>query len=427
VPVIAFLVSLLLSWLYPAAACGYITDSAVHSPPDCGAYAYNTFTPAQAGFPATGQSYVDPVFGETLLRLTSIYPSTGGSGIIYGVNGLWNADGTRYLHHNPSNQVDVLNTTTGAVVRANVPYPVTTTDAVSFDPVNADVFYYTSGTILKSYSLSSGTSTNVKTFGGTLGGLSQSADWIDKTGRYMLLNIGGNLTMWDKTSDLLFTGTLAATLLGSGWAGLSPDGKFIVISNGANKTSYAVNLTTRVVTTSGVLFWDACFGDHGDIMTASDGNTYFFSGSCRYGNAGVWRISVTNAITANNGSQLSMPGNQQLLDLNVPNSTSHQACAALGANADWCFMSVEDPVDLPASAGPWYAYKQELLMFHMVAPFEVRRLAHHRSRILGSTFFCSTPRINPNWQGTAAMFTSAMSVAVSSGCGYSDLWRWGTP
>jgi hypothetical protein len=427
VRLLGFVLMLLFS-VRPSLA--WLTDTASHLPPSCGAYAYETFTPTSSYFPAVGASYLDPIFGETVTRLSNIYPSTSGSGIIYGINGRWNTDGTRYLHHNPSNQVDVLNTTTGAVVRANVPAPVTQTDEFSFAPDNADIFYYTSGTILKSYSLTSGTSTNVKTFGGTLGTLGRAADWIDTTGRYMLLNIGNTFTMWDKTSDILFTGTLAnaSTLIGTqGWAGLSPDGKFIVISNGQNKTSYAVNLVTRVVTTTGVLFWDACFGDHGDIMTASDGNTYFFSGSCRYGDAGMYRISVTNAITAGNGSQLTMPGNQKLIDLNVPNSTSHNACAGMGTNQDWCFMSVEDPLDVPGSPGTWYAYKSEIIMFHMMSPFEVRRIVHHRARVVGSSCFVGTARVNPNWQGTAFMFTSPMSTPATSGCGYSDLYRWSAP
>jgi hypothetical protein len=66
-------------------------------------------------------------------------------------------------------------------------------------------------------------------------------------------------------------------------------------------------------------------------------------------------------------------------------------------------------------------------MFQMVAPFEVRRLLHHRSRVNGNTYVASTPRVNPNWQGTALMFTSAMSTSVTSGLGYSDLYRWSVP
>jgi len=374
-----------------------------------------------------GASYTDPIFGGTILRLSNTVGSTSSSGILYSINGLWNADGTRYLHQTPANQVDILNTTTGAVVRSNVPYATGTNQATSFAPDNPDIFYYTSGTILKSYSITSNTSSNVKTFGGTLSGLASSADWIDSTGRYFLLNIAGQLTMWDKTSDIWFTGTIAFTAGNTPWAGLSPDGKFIIISglgpSNNQKVSYAVNLVAHTVNTTGVLFWDACFGDHGDVMTASDGNTYFFSGSCRFGDAGLYRISVTNAITADSSTQLTMPGNHKFITLNVPNSTSHNACAAFGTNADWCFMSVEDPVDAPGSPGTWYAYKSELIAFHMVPPFEVRRLAHHRSRVDGTAHFCSTPRINPNWQGTAAMFISAMSTPVTTGCGYGDLYR----
>jgi hypothetical protein len=424
----------LLGCLGAAPVCAFLSDTASHLPSSCGAYAYETFTPTSTFFPAVGGSYLDPIFGETITRLSNVYPDAAGNAgsvIIYSINGRWNADSTRYLHNNrATNQVAVIDTTTGAVIRANVPYPLTQTDEVSFDPVNADIYYYTSGTILKSYSLASGTSSNVKTFGGTLGTVGRSSDWIDRTGRYMLLNIANTFTMWDKTSDILFTGTLAnaSTLLGSqGWAGLSPDGNFIIIANGTNKTSYAVNTTTRVVTTTGVLFWDACFGDHGDVMTASDGNTYVLTGSCRYGENGMWRVSVTNAITAGSGTQYTMPGNRKFIDLNVPNSSSHNACATLPPNQDWCFMSVEDPLDLPGSPGTWYAYKSEIIMFQMVAPFEVRRLLHHRSRVNGNTYVASTPRVNPNWQGTALMFTSAMSTSVTSGLGYSDLYRWSVP
>jgi hypothetical protein len=72
--------------------------------------------------------------------------------------------------------VDVIDPATGTTIRANVPYPYTTTDAVSFDPVNPDIYYYTSGTRLRQYNIRTGTTSTVKTFSQTLGGLGQSAD-----------------------------------------------------------------------------------------------------------------------------------------------------------------------------------------------------------------------------------------------------------
>src|SRR4029450_8581958 len=61
-----------------------------YPPPATGAYAYNTFTPPNvAGF-----SFVDPVFRETIRRLTTDHVLDD----IYARNMWWNADETRYLH-----------------------------------------------------------------------------------------------------------------------------------------------------------------------------------------------------------------------------------------------------------------------------------------------------------------------------------------
>jgi hypothetical protein len=56
-------------------ALAYLTDSDVHAPPMSGQYAYNTFMPATAGFPGVGESYIDPVFGSTVRRVSDDYPN----------------------------------------------------------------------------------------------------------------------------------------------------------------------------------------------------------------------------------------------------------------------------------------------------------------------------------------------------------------
>ena len=47
-----------------------LTDTATHLPPSSGLYAYNSFKPGTTGFPTLGQTYVDPVFGSTIRRIT---------------------------------------------------------------------------------------------------------------------------------------------------------------------------------------------------------------------------------------------------------------------------------------------------------------------------------------------------------------------
>ena len=58
-----------------SAANAFLTDTASHPPPTTGGQAYyntyGSFGPDQPGFPGKGQSYVDPVFGSTVNRLTN--------------------------------------------------------------------------------------------------------------------------------------------------------------------------------------------------------------------------------------------------------------------------------------------------------------------------------------------------------------------
>ena len=110
-----------------------------------------------------------------------------------------------YLHDGPGG-VHLIDPHNGTLIRANVPYPYTTTDAISFDPLNPDLYYYTAGTALKQYRISTNTSTTIKTFNYTLRGLGQSADWIDRTGRYFLLNHNNQLRIWDKQANVLYSG-----------------------------------------------------------------------------------------------------------------------------------------------------------------------------------------------------------------------------
>src|SRR6476659_1134715 len=66
-----------------------LTDTLSHPAPTSGTYAYNSYHG-----PAAGQSYVDPIFGSTVRRVTG----DGQQDDIYASNMHWNADETRYIH-----------------------------------------------------------------------------------------------------------------------------------------------------------------------------------------------------------------------------------------------------------------------------------------------------------------------------------------
>jgi hypothetical protein len=385
--------------LVPTMASAYLTDAASHPPPTSGAYAYystyGSFGPDRPGFPGAGQTYVDPVFGSTVRRLTNQMGQPSRSDI-YGKNGFWNADGT-LMFHNDGNAKTIINTTTGALVRSEVPGNF---DG-SFAPDDADTWYYFSGASLQKYSVATGTSSVVKTFAATLGALGGSVDWVDRTGRYMVLNIGGQARVWDKQDDVLYAGAVPGDA-GDGWVGISPDAKYVVAAID-DKRSYAINHSTRTVNTTGVMFWSLC-GGHGDLLSATDGKTYFVTFEC-YEEAAVYAVDVSLAQTATDaGRSQQRATNRKLMDTEWTDD-GHIAAAARGLFQDWVFISLE-ATDDPFTGGVsgWRPYKQEILMANVLTG-ELRRLAHHRSRGLEASYFYQ-PRVSVSWDGTRVAWAS---------------------
>jgi hypothetical protein len=403
-----FAAALLTAIVTPAAA--YVTDSATHAPPATGAYAYystfGSFGPDQAGFPGVGQTYVDPVFGSTVRRLTNDLGRPSGSDI-YGKNGFFNSDGT-LMFHNAGTSKTIVNTTTGALVRSNVPGNF---DG-SFAPDDPDTWYYFSGASLRKYSVATGTTSLVKTFSATLGALGGSVDWIDSTGRYMVLNIGGSARVWDKQADVLYAGNVPGDV-GSGWAGISPDGKYLVIATD-DKRSYAINHSTRAVNTTGVMFWSLC-GGHGDLVSATDGKTYFVTFEC-YEEPGIYAVDISlSQTTANRQKQRD---DNRLLFATQWTDDGHMAAAARGMFQDWAYISVESNDDsFTGGVSGWRPYKQEIVMANVLTG-ELRRLAHHRSRGIGASYYYQ-PRVSVSWDGTRVAWASNFGY---NGQDYGDIY-----
>ena len=398
----------------PAAAAQGLTDALSHPPPTSGSFPYSppgTWIPGSAGVLAPGQAFVDPIFGTTIRRLTNDFPGQSFSSI-YVANGWWNADGTYWFHNRQSGGV-VIDSSTGIIVRSNAPQ--SSEHVISFDPLNPDVYYFFSGASLKSYSVSAGVSTTLKTFPATLQSLGASVDFVDRAGRYFLVSYSGALHVWDKQTDTIFTGSIAFTLT-TGWAGISPDGLYVITAQGTTFTSYAVDPAGQTLSSAGTVFWTLC-GDHADIMSASDGKTYVAAFNCSDENS-VYRIDVTLPQTPGNVAQQKSQ-NKKLLTLD-PNDAAHISCVALGANQDWCFVSVESIDDLFTNQGAWRAYKQEIVMIQAMSPFTVRRLAHHRSRDTDANYYFQ-PRVSASWDGTKAAWASNFGFDASP-TGYSDIY-----
>lgn len=401
-----------------AIADGYVTDSAVYAPPTSGPHAYyatyGAFGPDQSGFPRPGESFVDPVFGSTIKRLTNEMGQSSSSEI-YSKNGYFNANGT-LVHHRSPNGHSIISTSTGQVVRT----PVAFNYDSSFAPDDPDAWYYFGfgDTTLYQYSVATGNRTVVKTFPGALASLGGSVDWIDRTGRYMVLNIGGTTRVYDKGSDTLYAGSIPGSYGGGGgWRGISPDGNYVITSTPSTSShSWRIDHANKSVSTTPVLFWTLC-GGHGDVVSASNGRSYFVTFDCN-STGSIYAVDVSLPQSASNVTQ-QLSQNRKLIQLaSWSDVDGHFSRVSKGALQDWVYGSVESGDDgFSTTTSGWRAFKQEIVMMNVLTG-EVRRLAHHRSRGLSSSYYAQ-PRVSSTWDGSVVLWTSNFGYG---GSGYADLY-----
>src|SRR2546430_10930771 len=122
-----------------------LTDTLVDAPAATGPFAYNSFVP----YLTTGTSYVDPVFGATVRRVSSDQAADS----TYARNMWWSADGTRYLHNSR-----IIEVATGRVTHTGLPMgnSANGNTNMGFDPVDPNVLYYYLDNTLRKITLQSG-------------------------------------------------------------------------------------------------------------------------------------------------------------------------------------------------------------------------------------------------------------------------------
>lgn len=154
-----------------------LTDSLNHPPPTSGAFAFSSYTG-----PSAGQTYVDPVFGSTVRRLTTDHKFDD----LYGRNMWWNADATKYYHYGT-----IVNTATGATTHT-VSRGDHSSDA-GFDPIDPNAVYYISGSTIHKVILgANGAKTDTVWFTApsTLNELGGSENWLSADGRLLVVSYG---------------------------------------------------------------------------------------------------------------------------------------------------------------------------------------------------------------------------------------------
>jgi len=421
-------------------------DTRVHMPPVIGQFAaYNDWSPCVTGFPAVGDSYVDPVFGGTVRRLTNTMGFRNQEDI-YGHH--WaNADGTlAFSRQGINGEIGrILSTTTGHVIYDDQPgMSGPTAIDIAWDAIDRNVYYYYSGSDLIRRDLAAQPpqliDTIMKTFPAPLEPNGGSLNTQDRSGQYFTVryddtNNGINDAtnkVWDSQADIIYSGAVTP-LNPTGWVAITPDGKYLVTAAGRfseapniEHYSYEIDHVHHTILPTPTQFWGLC-GDHGALISASDGHNYFITHNCT-GDANTYRVDIT--LNQAGKTEVEQIAANQVLLQGVFDKTGdgHLSAVSKGPNQDWVFADIETFSDDPFNGTPsgWAPYEQEIVAINVVK-LEVRRYAHHRSRGLDTSgdHYYAQPRISCSWDGSVVLWTSNFNVAAP--VGYADLYAMSFP
>ncbi|MEK7350843.1 MAG: hypothetical protein AAB177_08200, partial [Nitrospirota bacterium] len=418
----------------PTLTSSFLSDALVHVPPTAGLYAYNTFTPGSAGFPAVGGVYKDPIFGGVIRRLTNTVDKPNKEDI-YGHH--WaNANGTFAFSRQSTGvgttTLHIINTITGVKVYTDQPLGSVAFD-IAWDAIDPNKYYYYTGNFLVRRNLADlpvPIDTPMKDFGTPLEANGGSLNTQDRSGRYFTVRYGGSNKVWDSQTDIIYSGSVTPLNL-NGWVAITPDGNYLVTAAGPTALphkehySYFIDHIAQSISPTPVNFWGLC-GDHGVLASTTEGKNYFITFDCN-SIPGIWRVDITLDQAGKTETE-QHDANLLLLPLafgtatTVSTNDGHlSAVSKEGPNQNWVFFDSEtfsgyDPFDFPPT--DWQPYEQEIIAMN-VNTLEVRRYAHHRSRGLSSSYYAQ-PRISCSWDGSIILWTS--NYNTSSPTGYADLY-----
>lgn len=402
-------------WLLVAAmlmggpAYAFLTDNAVHAPPSSGTFAYNTFKPGASGFPGLGGTYVDPVFGSTIKRLSADTGRTNNDDIY--AKHQANSNGTLAFHR-VSAGVNIINVNSGSIVYSSQPQGINGAE-MHWDANDPDKYYYFSGSNLVRRNLAAQTNTTIKAFPSSLQSNGGSLNIQSRTGRYFTVRYGGTNKVWDSQLDIIYSGSVTPSD-STGWVSITPDGNYLV-NAGSGIYSQAIDHTTRTISSTKVMFWSLC-GDHGVLISATNGKNYFITFNCN-NDPSVYRVDIT--LNQSGRSPVQQAAANQKLIQTVWDDAGHFSAVSKGVYADWVFVSPESVIDTyNSSTSGWTAHKQEIIAINVMT-LAVRRLAHHRSRSINSNYY-NMPRVSTSWDGSVVMWTSNFNT--NSPTGYSDMY-----
>jgi len=405
--------------------CGKLNDGLVHLPTN-----YDTFTP-----PAAGQSYVDPVYGCTVKRLTNGSAETLGDGTHPGLMNFYstltaiNAGDTTFFAVATDGNWSIRDTSGNIVVpTSNVPgfsgHPV-------WDAANGNVFYYAQGNSVYSGTISGSSviGTVLHTFSEYIAVTSMDMADLSQDGDHMaLIGQNSNSTMdifvWSfsqKTKTSIYTTTCTGSVAGAGQPGclhklqLTPDNRLTIqFVNEGTGAEQGVRLWTG----STLVHMQDVNTNHYDTGSDLNGNPIFAS----VVNSTILS-SVTSPCPSNWGLDLRQLNNMGSAICLLDNQPYWHVSYRGGASQPWITLSFFDSRTpgpeffstdsnyQTISTSNWQLYEDEIILAKVDAS-KIYRLAHARSRSMES--YWAQPHGSISRDGKYILFSSNM--AHPNGC-----------
>jgi Abnormal spindle-like microcephaly-assoc'd, ASPM-SPD-2-Hydin len=396
--------------------CGLLNDGLVHLPTN-----YDTFTP-----PGVGQSYVDPVYGCTVTRLTNGGAETFGDGTH---PGLMNYYSTFTALNATDNLVLVIATdgnwsirsTTGSIVvpSSNIPswsgHPV-------WDATNGNVLYYPMGNSVYrgTISGSSVTQTLLHTFNEYSGVSSPDAADLSQDGDHMILvgqNSNGTMDIFtwsfsQNSKTYVYTTSCTGGCLHK--LQFSPDNRLTIQFNGdGTGTEQGVRLWTgsRLVhIEDNTNHYDTGYDLNGVPIIVARGNSLTLSGETNPCPSG-WGMDVRQLDNVNAAVCLLDNVGSWHVSYRGDASQPWIAISFFDTNSPGPEFFSSDSNYRTISTSNWQLYEDEIILAK-VDGSKVYRLAHARSRSMES--YWAQPHAAISRDGKYVVFSSDM--AHPNGC-----------
>ncbi|MBI2822811.1 MAG: hypothetical protein HYX74_11370 [Acidobacteria bacterium] len=380
----------------------YVSDRSVQQPPD-----YFGFFP-----PAAGGSYLDPVFGTGIKRITDALatPNLDRGGNLTFANGEYstmspfNRDNSRILVVFQS--YFALYDGNGSFLKT-LPFEISASSEPRWSRTDASLLYYRVGNQLKQYNVDTGAVGIVRIFSeySTISGRGESDISFD--GNHFVL-VGDNRYVFVYEISRDIKGPVLDTA-GRGFDSvyITPDNNVTVTWLQAGNSRYnGIELYDR-----NMLFLRqlARAGGHMDVTRDINGDEVL-----------VWTNSADPLPVCDNGIvKIRLADGRQTCLLSLDWSLAVHISGP--DNGGWVFIDTYAPADPSPQSPSWVPYTNEILQIKLDGT-EVRRLAHQRSRPFNSYNF--QPRVSVSRDGSRLVYSSNYGLQATLGypSEYSDVY-----